>query len=294
MTTKLLSRSLRDDLLSGTALAAGLGAYFYGVSAIFGPWVPPVIASLTAFRAGRDTLNWYRSEKYLSMFRFPTPFTAESPVGRAVDVLAQRAGIRPPRVYIWDTHSAHLPPHIITIPPEALTEDADLRENALPSIAHEIAHLRFDKLVGVFENFSNRILHATSKYMALGVVGVGAGAVFFSSIPSVPVVASCGLIGLFNVLGHMGINYSSRVREVRADRSAGILLGQPDAMKRPLTSALTFYQAYFYSAGKAPYGWAIHVHDLFSSHPSLPRRIREIEKNALKADKNLLPPLSPT
>jgi len=274
-------------------LMAVLTVIFVMLGNLFGGKSGMVIAFLIAL--GMNMFSYWFSDKIvLKMYGAKEVSESEAPtLHKMVSILAERAGIPKPKVYIIDTqmpnafatgrNPSHSAVAVTTGIMNLLTED-----ELFGVLAHEISHIKHrDILVSTIAATMAGAIAMIADWMKWGAIfGVGGdddeGGANFIFILIFSIIAS---IAAFLI--QMAI---SRAREYMADESGAKLTGNPLYLANALKKLAYGIQvappekvnpatAHMFIVNPLAGGQAIL--NLFSTHPPIEERIRRLEQMAI-------------
>ncbi len=275
-------------------LMAVLTVIFVMLGNLFGGKSGMVIAFLIAL--GMNMFSYWFSDKIvLKMYGAKEVSESEAPtLHKMVSILAERAGIPKPKVYIIDTqmpnafatgrNPSHSAVAVTTGIMNLLTED-----ELFGVLAHEISHIKHrDILVSTIAATMAGAIAMIADWMKWGAIfGVGGdddegGGANFIFILIFSIIAS---IAAFLI--QMAI---SRAREYMADESGAKLTGNPLYLANALKKLAYGVQvappekvnpatAHMFIVNPLAGGQAIL--NLFSTHPPIEERIRRLEQMAI-------------
>jgi heat shock protein HtpX len=255
-------------LVAGLAALAGIVGYVaFGVTGVLvGVVLSWVVAAAAAQLSPRLVMR-VRGAAPLAPSRAPELY-------RMVQILAMRAGIPAPSLYVLRSREANA----LTVGSSARTSAIAISEGALQLLdhdelegvlAHEIAHLRNGdtvllRLVGSAAQAALWVLWASIWIALFAVVFFGADVTRALLLSLLALVVPAGIGVLRASL--------SRTRELAADDTAVELTGNPTA----LASALVKFAIYHRPWHQVLFHRERHVVDPLSTHPTTAERVRRL------------------
>lgn len=257
--------TLRERLLSATAITTGLLAYGYALSSMFPPALLAVTAGVVALREGlRHTREHHHFMLDLEDRNQLIPVPPEHPIACFTKNASKALDLLPPKIFaVMPEHiikgileskpwflrplyreflqlkiskdpdaarrlSSHFfavfIPRTVLVPAAALEQcPPQQHQTNLFCVAHELAHLKTD---GIFIDVAKGAISQNTKLLMLAAVVTGVASnsgftlPFLSAAFVAPFWANALMLTAFNEAAKLGLNYASRVREIRADRSA--------------------------------------------------------------------------
>lgn len=257
--------TLREGLLSATAITTGLLAYGYALATMFPPALLAVTAGVVALREGlRHTREHHHFMLDLENRDLLVPVPPEHPIASFTDNASKALHLSPPKIfaltheYIIKETLESKPRFLRSLYREFLQEKLSKNPSAalhffsrlyavplartvlvaaaalekcpppqhqtnLFCVAHELAHLKTD---GIFIDVAKGAISQNTTLLMLAAVVTGVAAnsgftlPFLSAAFVAPFWANALMLTAFNEAAKLGLNYASRVREIRADRNA--------------------------------------------------------------------------
>jgi heat shock protein HtpX len=187
-----------------------------------------------------------------------------------------------------------------------LLNNQDLTDQELEAVlAHELSHVAHkDVVVMTVASFLGIIAGLLVRFAFYGELfgGGGRGNNNNNNGGALPVILIVMLVGIVTyAISFLLIRLLSRYRELAADRSGALLTGQPSALasalqkvsgsmsripNKDLRSAEPLNAFYFVPAFKAG-GKEVQLSNIFSTHPTLERRLRQLEEISAQLNKQV-------
>jgi heat shock protein HtpX len=187
-----------------------------------------------------------------------------------------------------------------------LLNNQDLTDQELEAVlAHELSHVAHkDVVVMTIASFLGIIAGLLVRFAFYGELfgGGGRGNSNNNNGGALPVIFIVMIVGIVTyAISFLLIRLLSRYRELAADRSGALLTGQPSALasalqkvsgsmsripNKDLRSAEPLNAFYFVPAFKAG-GKEVQLSNIFSTHPTLERRLRQLEEISAQLNKQV-------
>jgi heat shock protein HtpX len=187
-----------------------------------------------------------------------------------------------------------------------LLNNPDLTDQELEAVlAHELSHVAHkDVVVMTIASFLGIIAGLLVRFAFYGELfgGGGRGNNNNNNGGALPVIFIVMIVGIVTyAISFLLIRLLSRYRELAADRSGALLTGQPSALasalqkvsgsmsripNKDLRSAEPLNAFYFVPAFKAG-GKEVQLSNIFSTHPTLERRLRQLEEISAQLNKQV-------
>ncbi|HEY9241103.1 MAG TPA: zinc metalloprotease HtpX [Streptosporangiaceae bacterium] len=187
-----------------------------------------------------------------------------------------------------------------------LLNNPDLTDQELEAVlAHELSHVAHkDVVVMTVASFLGIIAGLLVRFAFYGELfgGGGRGNNNNNNGGALPVIFIVMIVGIVTyAISFLLIRLLSRYRELAADRSGALLTGQPSALasalqkvsgsmsripNKDLRSAEPLNAFYFVPAFKAG-GKEVQLSNIFSTHPTLERRLRQLEEISAQLNKQV-------
>ena len=277
------------NYLRTAILLAGLTALFMAVGYLIGGGTGVVVALL--FAAATNLFSYWNSDKLvLSMHQAQEVDERSAPeLFAIVRELAQRAGLRMPRMYLMDSPQPNAfatgrnPQHSAVCATTGLLNTLS-RQEVAGVIAHELGHVRNHDTLTM--TITATIAGAISMLAQLGMFFGGRR----DNNSGLGVVGSLLMLVLAPIAAMIVQMAISRTREYAADNFGGRVSGRPDALASALIKISNMAEAVPNDTAEAhPTTAPLFIinplsgrgmDNLFSTHPSTANRIAALERLA--------------
>jgi heat shock protein HtpX len=236
----------------------------------------------------------------------PTDSAEAARLHAVVDRLCALANMPKPRIAIAPTYmpnafaTGRSSKVAVLCATQGLLDKLDDNEELEGVLAHEMSHVAHKDVavmtIASFLGIISALLVRFAFYSELfGGGGRGRSSSNNNNGNALPVILVVMLVGMVTyAISFLLIRLLSRYRELSADRSGALLTGRPSALAsalvkvtgemaripvKDLRAAEPLNAFYFIPAFKAK-GKEVSLNSLFSTHPSLERRLRELDKVA--------------